>query len=437
MSALVLVKPNEKYINEIRNYRQEFIAHESHIHGTAGLSRYEDIPAWITRSFLFEKEETKPEPERVTGEQFMLMQEGENRILGMINLRHYLNDAIAEWGGHIGYSVRPTERRKGYGKAMLMLCLEECRRLGLDRVLITCDSDNEASFRTVESCGGKFERMTQDDNGKETARYWITLAPLAHYYNNRDEEKRLASKHGQIEFLTTMRYIERYLTPGAKVIEIGASTGRYSRAIAGMGHSVDAVELFQHNIDIFREYLSSGQYINIIKGDALNLSAYADNTFDVTLLLGPLYHLYTLEDKQQAISEALRVTKPNGIVFAAYCISDASIVQSGFNHKRYDIIDFVKKGKINADTFDTFSAPEDVFELVRKDDIDSLMKCFNTERLHYVGVDLFSHFIGEAIDEMDDEVFALYLRYHYAVCERADLVGITNHALDVFRKLSS
>jgi len=174
MPSLILVKPDEKYTNEIRDYRDEFLAHEDHLHGTAGLARYENIEAWIARGRLFENAATMPEGKWVTYEQFMLVHESESRILGMINLRHYLNEAVAECGGHIGYSVRPTERRKGYAKTMLMLCLKECRRVGLEQVLITCDHDNEASRRTIEACGGEFERMMQDENGKAGYRYWIT-----------------------------------------------------------------------------------------------------------------------------------------------------------------------------------------------------------------------------------------------------------------------
>jgi ubiquinone/menaquinone biosynthesis C-methylase UbiE len=260
------------------------------------------------------------------------------------------------------------------------------------------------------------------------------LNPLASYYNNYDENGRLESKHGQVEFLTTMRFVELYLTPGAKVIEIGAGTGRYSRAIADKGYSVEAVELFEHNINIFKENLQPEQKINITQGNALDLSAFIDNTFDVTLLLGPMYHLYTEEDKRQAISEALRVTKPGGVVFAAYCISDGSLVWSGFQRKVFDVAEYIKRGKIDPVTFNTVSVPEDVFELVRKEDIDRLMGGFNVKRLHYAATDLFTNYIRGAVDEMDDETFALYLRYHFAVCERADMVGITHHSLDVFRK---
>jgi SAM-dependent methyltransferase len=144
--------------------------------------------------------------------------------------------------------------------------------------------------------------------------------------------------------------------------------------------------------------------------------------------------LYRSADKLQALSEALRVTKPGGVLFVAYCISDGSIVWSGFQRKRFDINEYIKRGKINPVTFDTFSEPEDIFELVRKEDIDRLMSDFPVERLHYVATDLFTNYMREIIDAMSDEEFALYMQYHFSVCERADMVGITHHSLDVLKK---
>ena len=153
---------------------------------------------------------------------------------------------------------------------------------------------------------------------------------LIDFYNHYDEENRLASRHGSIEFLTTMRYIEKYLKPDSKILEIGAGTGRYSHALARQGYSVDAIELVEHNIDIFRKNTLESENISVIQGNALNLSSIADNQYDITLLLGPLYHLYNKKDKQQAIREAIRVTKPEGIIFAAYVISDGCLLNEGF-----------------------------------------------------------------------------------------------------------
>jgi len=316
--------------------------------------------------------------------------------------------------------------------------------LGLDAFSCGHFIENDQSRRVIEKCGFTFVKRgevysKQLQRSFEDMRYILLRSswntdPLADYYANYDENGRLESKHGQVEFLTTMRYIRRYLAPGARVIEIGAGTGRYSRAIADMGHEVEAVELFQHNIDIFNKLRRPEQKINIYKGNALDLSVFSDGEFDITLLLGPLYHLYTGTDKKKAIEEALRVTKTGGVVFAAYCISDGSIVRSGFQRKAFDISEYIRRGKIDPETFATRSEQEDIFELVRKEDIDRLMSGFNVERLHYVATDLFTNYMRDVVDTMTDDEFALYLRYHFAVCERADMVGITHHSLDIFRK---
>ena len=157
-----------------------------------------------------------------------------------------------------------------------------------------------------------------------------TAEILTQYYANYDEEGRLLSKHGSVEYLTTMRYIEKYLRPGMRILEIGAATGRYSHALARMGYAVDAVELVQHNIDIFRQKTRLDEQITIRQGDARDLSFLADASYDLTLLLGPMYHLFTVEDQRQALSEALRVTRHGGILMAAYCGNEATMVQYCF-----------------------------------------------------------------------------------------------------------
>lgn len=106
-------------------------------------------------------------------------------------------------------------------------------------------------------------------------------------------------KHGTVEFLTTLRYIEKYIRPENLVIEIGAGTGRYSHALARQGYTVDAVELISHNIDIFRKNTMSNEDITIMQGNVLDLSVFPDNRYDITLLLGSLYHLYSDEDKRR------------------------------------------------------------------------------------------------------------------------------------------
>ena len=252
------------------------------------------------------------------------------------------------------------------------------------------------------------------------------------HYSGYDEDARLLSRHGQVEFLTTMRYVQRYLQSDMSILEIGAGTGRYSQTIADMGFKVDAVELSPKNIEVFKSKLKPNQNISISQGNALDLNMYHDNTFDMVLLLGPLYHLYTDADKRKSLSEALRVAKPGGIVFAAYIISDACFLEY-FQTDVAGIKGYVDRGDVDISTF-TVSKPLNVFEWVRKEDIERIMSVFEVEHLHYIAIDMISRLLRNELAAMDDEAFSLYLNYHYAVCERPDMVGITTHSLDVFRK---
>ncbi len=254
---------------------------------------------------------------------------------------------------------------------------------------------------------------------------------LENFYSNYDEEGRLLSRHGSVEFLTTMRYIRKYLQPGMKILEIGAGTGRYSHTLARMGYAVDAVELVQHNIDIFRQNTQDGEQITIRQADARDLP-FEDGAYDITLLLGPMYHLFTKEDQSKALAEAIRVTKTGGVIFAAYCGNEATLIQFCFG--RGMIKQEHYRNLIDPVTFKAASDPSELFQLYRKEEIDDLMTPFPTTRLHYVATDLATNYMREEIDAMEDEIFDLYLQYHFSVCERSDLVGASHHLLDIFRR---
>lgn len=255
---------------------------------------------------------------------------------------------------------------------------------------------------------------------------------LSNYYEQYDEHGRLTSKYGMVEYITTMNYIEKYLKPGMRVMEIGAATGRYSHALAQRGYQVDAVELVEHNIELFKRNTALGEPVTITQGNAMDLSAFESDTYDITLLLGPMYHLYTTGDKLKALSEAIRVTKKGGVVFAAYCMGDASVLSYGFI--RGEIYNIIEKCMIDTETFDTFSNPWDIFELHRKEDIDELRSEFDVTQLHFIATDGYANHMRSTLAEMDDRMYELYIKYHLATCERQDMVGYSHHTLDIFRK---
>ena len=175
METFSLQKPSMDFAEDIDAYRVAFQAAKDSMDGTGALRHMDSAAAWLAYNALLEHEDTLPE-NMVLAEQFIYVRKRDQRIVGMIQFRHTLNDHLLQYGGHIGYSVRPDERRKGYAKRMLRDCLAYCKQKGLEKVLITCKVENEASRRTIIACGGVYENTTYyaaDD--VHFQRYWVAV----------------------------------------------------------------------------------------------------------------------------------------------------------------------------------------------------------------------------------------------------------------------
>lgn len=253
---------------------------------------------------------------------------------------------------------------------------------------------------------------------------------LEKHYNKFCEDKRLTRRHGQVEYITSMKYIHEYLgdNKNAKILDVGAGTGRYSVTLANEGYDVTAVELVKHNLGVLK---SKGSSVKAYQGTALDLSRFSDNTFDMTLVFGPMYHLYTFEDKVKALEEAKRVTKPNGVILVAYVMNEYSIITYGF--KENHICESIENGKVSED-FHVISKPEDLYDYVRIEDIHKLSDTVGLERIKLISADGPANYIRPTLHNMDEETFKMFMKYHLTTCERPELLGASAHTVDILRK---
>lgn len=173
MDKIILVKPDLSYADEIIKYKEESLAESLIINGSAGLDRFSSIEVWLEELKKRSCEDTVPKG-LVPSSTYLAVREKDNYIVGMIDIRHYLNEYLTQVGGHIGYGVRKTERNKGYAKQMLKLALEKCKELKIKKVLITCDEDNIASEKVILSANAKLEDIRNVDV-ENKKRFWIDL----------------------------------------------------------------------------------------------------------------------------------------------------------------------------------------------------------------------------------------------------------------------
>lgn len=253
---------------------------------------------------------------------------------------------------------------------------------------------------------------------------------LNNHYNNYEEDTRLLKDNThKLEYLTTLKYVEKYLKPDAKILEIGAGTGRYSIHFAEQGYDVTAIEYVKHNLDILKSKIKNNMKIKVELGDAVNLDNLEDNTYDVTLVLGPLYHLYNDKDINEAIKEAIRVTKKDGIIMFAYITSDGVFMDWAIDGHLLD-------GYPNDfdDNFKLIRYEEGVFAPFYIQEFKDIMSKYNVELLHNVATDGIAYMIKDKINNLTDEEFEVYKKYHYSTCEREDLQGYSCHMLYICKK---
>lgn len=265
------------------------------------------------------------------------------------------------------------------------------------------------------------------------------MTELEEYYNKFNEEKRLNSRHGQVEFLTSMKYIHKYLDllmvksqsekADIHIMDVGAGTGRYSVPLSQEGYDVTAVELVKHNLGRLKQ---KGSNVKAFQGNAMKLSRFEDESFDLTLVFGPMYHLHEEEEKLRALSEAKRVTKRGGYILVAYIMNEFSVITYAFKEKH--VKENLEKGMLD-ESFHCTKAGNELYSMVRLEDIAALNEKAGLKRQQIIAADGAANYIRPFLNALDEEEFAHFLDYHMSTCERMDLMGATGHTVDILQKI--
>jgi len=250
------------------------------------------------------------------------------------------------------------------------------------------------------------------------------------FYNEINDTRLSRSRHGQLEYITTMNYIRRFANEGARILEIGAGTGRFSIDLAREGYDVTAVELVEHNLEILKNNSNDLDNIHSFQGDALDLRRFADNEFDITMVFGPLYHLYDGSDVHKAIDEAIRVTKDGGVIFVAFLSVYSILFDNYLQGNLKDGIEENFTGDYRVKHFE-----EQLFTGYDIGEFEQIFEQKNVQYITTVAVDSILELAEGRTDfSMSDEEFELFAKYHLATCEKRELLGSSSHLLYICKK---
>lgn len=249
---------------------------------------------------------------------------------------------------------------------------------------------------------------------------------LNNYYNKFNEDKRLETRHGIIEFQTTIKNIEEVLSnfKNPKILDVGAGTGKYSLYLDSLGYDITAVELVKHNLKVIQ---SKNKNLKSYLGNALNLDFLGNNTYDVILLFGPIYHLFG-NDKILAIKEAIKHLNNNGYLMIVYCLNDFAILKHGFidgnilDNTKYDKNYLIKDDESNLYSFDTLES------------IDNINKLCHLKREKIFSQEGLTEYIRPIINKMTPEEFTKYLDFHLKRCDSPYYLGLSRHVVDIVKK---
>lgn len=373
----------------------------------------------------------------------------DGKVIGSLGIEEYSEENYPELADLQGREIGYVLSKEYWGRGLMTEAVRAViaylfDTVGLDFILVGHFDRNDRSRRVIEKCGFKFiknvDYTTRYDTVENSLEYILRHPGKPHFmegysfhsdeelvqevYRRYDESSRLVgAKSKQVEFLTTVRYIERYLKPGDRILDVGAGAGAYSLHFARKGYEVSAIELADANIAAFREKLTDSDKVDLVQGNAMDLGRYGDDSFDVVLVFGPLYHLHNDEDKLLCISEAKRVCKPGGKLFFAFISNDIVVLAMQKTHP-----DYLLAGDYDKETFKLDDFPF-VFHTLER--CRELLTRGGIETLHEVASDGVSELMAEMIDTMDEETFAQYMRYHYYICEKPECIGMSNHLLFV------
>ena len=251
------------------------------------------------------------------------------------------------------------------------------------------------------------------------------------FYTGYNEDIRLfKNRRGQLEMLTTMHYIHKVLPEPGAVLEIGAGTGRYSIALAKEGYQVSAVELAEQNFELLRKNSEGMDNLQAIRGDAVDLRFLPDDRYDLTLLLGPMYHLYNKEDQLAALREAIRVTKPGGYILTAFLSVYAILTD---NYLRGNLLEGLRENF--TEEWQVRHFQEQLFTGFEIPEFEALFRDLPVTQLAVAAANgVLELAEGRADFQMSDAEFEAFAKYHLHFCERRELLGSSSHLLHLCQK---